>query len=109
MCQRDKTKMTFQSINVQFLTDFFAAGMDAPGYGGMNRLGGGRAVADSHMSCGAMTHSCSVLFLTGMSGGSFGSMDNMGSMGGFGGRDMGGRMSGKVRGQFLLSLLLRLV
>lgn len=43
-----------------------------------------------------------------MSGGSFGSMDNMGSMGGFGGRDMGGRMSGKVRGEFLCSLLLLL-
>ena len=30
-------------------------------------------------------------------------MDNMGNMGGFGGRDMGGRMSGKVRGEFLLT------
>lgn len=38
---------------------------------------------------------------TGMSGGNFGSMDNMGNMGGFGGRDMGGRMSGKVRGEIL--------
>lgn len=62
MCQKDKTKTTFQSINVRFLTDFFAAGMDAPGYGGMNRLGGGMAVADSHMSGGAMTLSWSVLF-----------------------------------------------
>lgn len=35
-------------------------------------------------------------------------MDNMGNMGGFGGRDMGGRMSGEVRGEFLVSLLLRL-
>lgn len=52
-----------------------------------------------------------MLFLAGMSGGSsFGSMDNMGSMGGFGGRDMGGRMSGKVGGEFLcwLPLLLAL-
>lgn len=41
---------------------------------------------------------------TGMSGGNFGSMDNMGNMGGFGGRDMGGRMSGKVRGEILISV-----
>nr|XP_046248571.1 myelin expression factor 2 isoform X2 [Scatophagus argus] len=48
-------------------------GMDAPGCGGMNRLGGG------------------------MSGGGFGGMDNMGNMGGFGGRDMGGRMGDMYR------------
>lgn len=45
----------------------YAAGMDAPGCGGMNRLGGG------------------------MSGGAgFGGMDNLGSIGSF-----GGRMAGK--------------
>lgn len=56
MCQKNKTKVAFQSLNARFLTDFFAAGMDAPGYGGMNRLGGGMAFADFQMSCGAMTH-----------------------------------------------------
>uniref|UniRef100_A0A3Q3M6S6 Myelin expression factor 2 n=1 Tax=Mastacembelus armatus TaxID=205130 RepID=A0A3Q3M6S6_9TELE len=52
-------------------------GMDVPGYGGMNRLGGG-------MSGG---------------GGGFGGMDNMGNMGSFGGRDMApvGRMGDMYR------------
>lgn len=51
-------------------------GMDVPGFGGMNRLGGGM----------------------GGGGGGFGGMDNMGSMGGFGGRDMGpGRMGDMYR------------
>lgn len=31
-------------------------------------------------------------------------MGNMGNMGGFGGRDMGGRMSGEVRGEILFWL-----
>lgn len=80
--------------------------MDVPSYGGMNRLGGGTAFAGVRMSCGSDDALMASPVLTGMSGGSFGSMDNMG---GFGGRDMGGRMSGKVRGGFLLSLLPRLV
>uniref|UniRef100_A0A667XXB3 Heterogeneous nuclear ribonucleoprotein M n=1 Tax=Myripristis murdjan TaxID=586833 RepID=A0A667XXB3_9TELE len=51
-------------------------GMDVPGYGGMNRLGGGMS-----------------------GGGGFGSMDSMGNMGGFGGRDMApvGRMGDMYR------------
>ncbi|KAK2853790.1 hypothetical protein Q5P01_006451 [Channa striata] len=51
-------------------------GMDVPGYGGVNRLGGG---------------------MTGSGG--FGSMDNIGNMGGFGGRDMApvGRMGDMYR------------
>ncbi|XP_075933829.1 myelin expression factor 2 [Anarhichas minor] len=51
-------------------------GMEAQGYGGMNRLGGGMS-----------------------GGGGFGGMDSMGNMGGFGGRDMapGGRMGDMYR------------
>lgn len=47
--------MAFLLLNASFLTDFFVAGMDAPGYGGMNRLGGGMAGADFQVSCGAWT------------------------------------------------------
>lgn len=81
-----------------------ASGMDVPGCGGMNRLGGGELFTAMrfHLSPrsearGRVQLNLSFCFLTGMSGGGFGGMDSMGSMGGFGGRDMApvGRMGGE--------------
>lgn len=67
--------------------------MDAPGCGGMNRLGGGKSPLVSlslHCIPKRAQRSCKAAMLTGMSGGgAFGGMDNLGNMGSFGGRMTG--------------------
>lgn len=78
------------------LPDFtsFALGMDTPGCGGMNRLGGGKSSL-AFCQCTEWRRKSkagclNLLSLIGMSaGGGFGGMDNLGNMGSFGGRMAG--------------------
>ena len=104
-------------LNMIWLT-YSATGMDVPGCGGMNRLGGGKVFDSSWVFSLKAIIIClwrkgetfvqTCLHLIGMSGGGggggFGGMDTMGNMGGFGGRDMApvGRMGGKRPHSLLL-------